>query len=61
MRFLVRELLALPLVVTLTACGDVHPLPDRADIVVSRAGGAWPQFGSPDATPIDPDAVPRIE
>ncbi len=33
MRFLVRGLLALPLVVTLTACGDVHPLPDRADVV----------------------------
>nr|WP_108870161.1 hypothetical protein [Tessaracoccus timonensis] len=30
-------------------------------VVVSRDGGAWPQFGSPDATPIDPDSIPRIE
>lgn len=27
------ELLALPLVMTLTACGAVHPMPDRADVV----------------------------
>lgn len=33
----------------------------QRDVVVSRDGGAWPQFGSPDATPIDPDSIPRIE